>query len=100
MTAAVNFDLLVVNLSLADEDPLKLVSILRASDATHETPLLLVSEPGEKSASCVVLNLARTTGWCSRLIRMNCGHGRATRFAGNSTRTGCGPIWARRWRWR
>jgi two-component system cell cycle response regulator len=48
MTAAVNFDLLVVNLSLADEDPLKLVSILRASDVTHETPLLLVSEPGEK----------------------------------------------------
>jgi two-component system cell cycle response regulator len=48
MTAAVNFDLLVVNLSLADEDPLKLVSILRASDATHETPLLLVGELGEK----------------------------------------------------
>ncbi|MDR3529764.1 MAG: PleD family two-component system response regulator [Rhodopila sp.] len=48
MTMAVNFDLLVVNLSLADEDPLKLVSILRASDATHETPLLLVAEPGEK----------------------------------------------------
>jgi two-component system, cell cycle response regulator len=48
LTAGVNFDLLVVNLSLADEDPLKLVSILRASDATHETPLLLVGEPGEK----------------------------------------------------
>jgi two-component system cell cycle response regulator len=48
MTAAVNFDLLIVNLSLADEDPLRLVSILRASDVTHETPLLLVSEPGEK----------------------------------------------------
>ncbi|MDB5400853.1 MAG: two-component system, cell cycle response regulator [Acetobacteraceae bacterium] len=48
MTAAANFDLLVVNLSLANEDPLKLVSILRASDATHETPLLLVGEPGEK----------------------------------------------------
>ncbi|WP_158928582.1 PleD family two-component system response regulator [Acidisphaera sp. S103] len=48
MTAAVNFDLLVINLSLADEDPLKLVSMLRASDATHETPLLLVGEPGEK----------------------------------------------------
>jgi two-component system, cell cycle response regulator len=48
MTVAVNFDLLVVNLSLAEEDPLKLVAILRASDATHETPLLLVGEPGEK----------------------------------------------------
>jgi two-component system, cell cycle response regulator len=48
MTAAVNFDLVVVNLSLADEDPLKLISMLRASDTTHETPLLLVGEPGEK----------------------------------------------------
>ena len=48
MTAAVNFDLLVVNLSLAEEDPLKLVAALRASDATHETPLLLVGELGEK----------------------------------------------------
>ena len=48
MTAAVSFDLLVINLSLADEDPLKLISILRASDATHETPLLLVADTGEK----------------------------------------------------
>jgi two-component system, cell cycle response regulator len=48
MSATANFDLLVVNLSLADEDPLKLVSILRASDATHETPMLLVGVPSEK----------------------------------------------------
>lgn len=48
MAATVSFDLLVINLSLADEDPLKLVAIMRASDATHETPLLLVGEPGGK----------------------------------------------------
>jgi two-component system cell cycle response regulator len=48
MTASVAFDLIVVNLSLADEDPLQLVSALRASDASHETPILLVAEPGEK----------------------------------------------------
>ena len=48
LTASVNFDLLVVNISLADEDPLKLVSALRAADTTHETPLLLVAEAGEK----------------------------------------------------
>jgi two-component system cell cycle response regulator len=48
MAAAINFDLLVVNLSLTGEDPLKLVSILRAADLTHETPLLLVGEPGER----------------------------------------------------
>ena len=45
----VNFDLLVVNLSLAGEDPLKLVSLLRASDTTHETPLLLIGEVRSKS---------------------------------------------------
>jgi two-component system cell cycle response regulator len=48
MTAAVTFDLIVINLSLAGEDPLQLVSALRASDAAHETPILLVAEPGEK----------------------------------------------------
>lgn len=49
MTAAVSFDLLVVNLSMADEDPLKLIAVLRASDETHETPLLLVADAGEKA---------------------------------------------------
>jgi two-component system cell cycle response regulator len=39
---------LVISLSLAGEDPLKLVSALRASDKTHESPLLLVAEPCEK----------------------------------------------------
>jgi two-component system cell cycle response regulator len=48
MATGVNFDLLVVSLALADEDPLKLISALRASDATHETPMLLVGESGEK----------------------------------------------------
>jgi two-component system cell cycle response regulator len=48
MASAANFDLLVVNLSLADEDPLQLVSILRASDMAHDTPMLLVGEPGDK----------------------------------------------------
>ena len=48
LTTTINFDLLVVNLSLADEDPLKLVSVLRAADTTHETPLLLVAEASEK----------------------------------------------------
>jgi two-component system cell cycle response regulator len=48
MTANVGFDLLVISLSLADEDPLKLVAALRAADMTHEIPLLLVAEPGEK----------------------------------------------------
>jgi two-component system cell cycle response regulator len=48
MTSAADFDLLVISLSLVDEDPLKLVALLRASDRTHETPLLLVADPGAK----------------------------------------------------
>ena len=48
LASAVTFDLLVVNLALTDEDPLKLVSILRASDASHDTPLLLVGDVAEK----------------------------------------------------
>jgi two-component system cell cycle response regulator len=48
MAAVAEFDLVIVNLSLSGEDPLKLVSILRASDTTHETPLLLVGELVEK----------------------------------------------------
>jgi two-component system cell cycle response regulator len=42
------YDLIVVSLQLADEDSLKLVSALRAADATHETPLLLVAEASER----------------------------------------------------
>jgi len=48
LTAAVPFDLIVVSLSLADDDPLKLISMLRAADVTHETPLLLVADADER----------------------------------------------------
>jgi two-component system cell cycle response regulator len=43
-----SYDLIVISLQLADEDSLKLVSALRAADSTHETPLLLVAETGER----------------------------------------------------
>ena len=48
MSAHRPYDLIVVSLQLANEDALKLVSIIRAADATHETPLLLVAEPCER----------------------------------------------------
>jgi two-component system cell cycle response regulator len=48
LTAAMPFDLIVISLSLVNQDPLKLISMLRASDATHETPILLVAEPEER----------------------------------------------------
>nr|WP_294523100.1 PleD family two-component system response regulator [uncultured Rhodopila sp.] len=48
MTNAITFDLIAINMTMTGEDPLKLVSALRAADATHETPVLLVAEPGDK----------------------------------------------------
>jgi two-component system cell cycle response regulator len=49
LTAAVPFDLVVLSLSLAGEDPLRLASLLRASDVTHDIPLLLIANPEQKS---------------------------------------------------
>jgi len=48
MAASDRFDLIVVSLTLANEDPLKLVAALRASDTTHEAPLLLMADPTGK----------------------------------------------------
>jgi two-component system cell cycle response regulator len=48
LSAAIPFDLIVLSLSLIEEDPLKLASCLRAADATHEIPVLLIAEPEER----------------------------------------------------
>ena len=45
MTASSRFDLIVISLSMTAGDPLMLASRLRAADATHEIPLLIVAEP-------------------------------------------------------
>jgi two-component system cell cycle response regulator len=45
MSGQVNFDLIVLSLSMAGNDPLRLASRLRAERATQEIPLLLVAEP-------------------------------------------------------
>ncbi len=50
LSAAIPFDLVVLSLSLIEEDPLKLASQLRAADATHEIPLLLIAEPEERES--------------------------------------------------
>jgi two-component system cell cycle response regulator len=50
LSAAIPFDLIVLSLSLIEEDPLKLASSLRAADATHEIPLLVVAEPEERES--------------------------------------------------
>jgi len=48
MASACRRDLITINLGLGFEDPLHLVSRLRASDAAHETPLLLVADVSDK----------------------------------------------------
>jgi two-component system cell cycle response regulator len=48
LTAAIPFDLIVLSLSMATDDPLRLASRLRAEDATHDIPLLLIAEPEQR----------------------------------------------------
>lgn len=48
LSTAIPFDLIVLSLTLAEEDPLKLASALRAADATRDVPMLLIAEPEER----------------------------------------------------
>jgi two-component system cell cycle response regulator len=45
LTVSNAVDLIVLSLSMAAEDPLLLASSLRAADATHDIPMLLIAEP-------------------------------------------------------
>lgn len=48
VSASQSFDLIVLNLAMSGEDPLKLTSSLRAADATREVPMLLIAEREER----------------------------------------------------
>jgi two-component system cell cycle response regulator len=48
LTAAIPFDLIVISLSMSNDDPLRLASRLRASDVTHDIPQLLIAEPEQR----------------------------------------------------
>jgi two-component system, cell cycle response regulator len=48
LSSAVAFDLIVLSLALAEEDPLKLASALRAADVTRDVPMVLIAEPEER----------------------------------------------------
>jgi two-component system cell cycle response regulator len=47
LSAAIPFDLIVLCTAIRCEDPLKLISCLRAADATREVPMLLIAEAEE-----------------------------------------------------
>ncbi len=50
LSAAIPFDLIILSLSLTEEDPLKIASSLCAADATREIPLLLMAEPEQRDS--------------------------------------------------
>jgi two-component system cell cycle response regulator len=48
LSTAIPFDLIVLSLSLIEEDPLQLTASLRAADASQEVPILLIAEPEQR----------------------------------------------------
>ena len=48
LSAANPLDLIVLSLGMTEEDPLALASALRAADATHAVPQLLIGDVGER----------------------------------------------------
>jgi two-component system cell cycle response regulator len=49
LAASHPFDLIALSLSMTAEDPLQLASALRAADATHDIPMLLIAEPEQRT---------------------------------------------------
>lgn len=67
LTTAIPFDLIVLSLSLMSEDPLKVASRLRAGDATHEVPMVLVAEHEQRDRMLRGLELG-ANDWLMRPI--------------------------------
>ncbi|HEY2132024.1 MAG TPA: PleD family two-component system response regulator [Acetobacteraceae bacterium] len=70
MTAAVPFDLVVLSVSLTGEDPLRLASLLRAADTTHDIPLLLIANPEQKGRVLRGFDLG-ANDWLARPVDEN-----------------------------
>jgi len=49
LTASIPFDLIVLSLSMAVDDPLRVAAMLRATDISHDVPLLLVSSQADRA---------------------------------------------------
>lgn len=47
-SSVIAFDLIVLSLALADQDPLRLAAALRAADATRDVPMVLIAEPEQR----------------------------------------------------
>ncbi len=62
---AARFDLLIVSLALAGEDPLRLIARLRSSDAARDLPLLLIVDPEMDEVTLRSLDMGGSD-WISR----------------------------------
>jgi two-component system, cell cycle response regulator len=65
-----DWDLVVLSLSLADEDPLRLASRLRASEGTQYVPLLLLADRGEPEQSLRAFDLG-ASDWVLQPVDAN-----------------------------
>ena len=70
LSNAIPFDLLVLSLSMVAEDPLRLASRLRAADATHDLPLLLVTEMDDQDRVLRGFDLG-ANDWVTRPLDSN-----------------------------
>ena len=70
MSASVSFDLIVLSLSIAEGDPLRLASRFRAERATQEIPLLLIAEPEQRDRLLRGLDLG-ANDWVLRPLDEN-----------------------------
>ena len=70
ISADVQFDLIVISLSMAGDDPLRLASRLRAKDATHDVPLLLIADQDHRSALLRGFDLG-ANDWVTRPLDEN-----------------------------
>jgi two-component system cell cycle response regulator len=70
LSNAIPFDLIVLSLSMTSDDPLRLASHLRAADATHDLPMLLVTEPEERDRLLRGFDLG-ANDWVTRPVDPN-----------------------------
>ena len=70
MSGNISFDLILLSLSMAGDDPLRLASRLRAERATQEVPLLMVAEPEQRDRLLRAFDLG-ANDWVVRPVDEN-----------------------------
>jgi two-component system cell cycle response regulator len=89
LSAAIPFDLIVLSLSLAGDDPLDLASRLRATQVTREIPMLLIAEPEQHGQVLRGFDLGADDWLVLPIDQSELRARDAIRSDGSCTRTGC-----------